>query len=83
MKTHKLLFTATIVMGFVAFAIVIFYHLALVDIWHENDRPDFWHGQGPGAFEWKAISILFWPLLLFFAFFFLSVYQLAKNRKKD
>jgi len=83
MKTKKLLFTATIAMGCVAFAIVILFYLAMTDIWHENGRLDFWHGQGPAAFEWKMISILYWPLLLFFVLFFLSVYHLRKDKKKN
>lgn len=83
MKANKLLFKSTIAMGCVAFGIVILFYLAMTDIWHENGRLDFRHGQGPAAFEWNLISILYWPLLLFFPLFFLSVYRLAKDKKRN
>jgi hypothetical protein len=46
--------------------------LALHDVWHELGRPDYWSGMGPAAFEWRFLSIAFWPMLLFHLAFLAS-----------
>lgn len=46
--------------------------LALHDVWHELGRPDYWSGQGPAAFEWRYLSVAFWPMLLFHLVFLAS-----------
>ncbi len=38
---------------------------ALTDIWHQAGRPDFWAGEGAAAYEWRWLSLLFWPVLAF------------------
>ena len=81
MKSRKKIFWTTIVLGFISFLILILYYLALTDIWHENGRPDFWHGQGPAALEWKLLAIGFWPMLIFHILFFISAYKLFARRE--
>ncbi len=83
MKFPKRLCGVTFVLGIVSFLILIFYFLALTDIWHENGSPDIWHGQGPAAVEWKFISIAYWPMLLFHVVFFITAYKLMKSQKRD
>jgi hypothetical protein len=79
MKFPKRLLGVTLILGIVSFLILIFYFLALTDIWHENGSPDVWHGQGPAAVEWKFISITYWPMLLFHIVFFIAAYKLLKR----
>jgi hypothetical protein len=81
MKMRKLILTATAVMGGVSFLIVILYYGALTDIWHETGRPDFWHGQGPAALEWRFIAIAYWPLLVFHILFFISLWHANRGKK--
>jgi len=82
MKTRKIVLTATVVMGIVSFLIVILFHGALTDIWHEIGRPDIWHGQGPAAFEWRFIAIAYWPVLIFHILFFVSLWHFKKDKRK-
>jgi hypothetical protein len=83
MKSAKRLFAVTIALGIVSFLILVFYYLALTDIWHENGSPDVWHGQGPAALEWKFLSIAYWPMLVFHVLFFVAAYKLLKSQKRD
>jgi hypothetical protein len=81
MKKRKLLFAVTAVMGVVSFLMVMLYYGALTDIWHEIGRPDIWHGQWPGAFEWRIIAIAYWPMLLFHILFLVSLWHLKRGKK--
>jgi len=83
MKSPKRLLKVTLALGIFSFLLLILYHLALTDIWHENGRPDFWHGKGPAALEWKIISIAYWPMFLFHVLFFVAAYKLLKSQNRD
>ncbi|MGA9533438.1 MAG: hypothetical protein WBR18_12040 [Anaerolineales bacterium] len=48
------------------------FFLALHDVWYELGRPDYWSGQEPADFEWRFLSIAFWPMLLFHVTFLVS-----------
>jgi len=80
MKSKRIIFWTTAILGVVSFLILVLYHMALVDIWHENGRPNFWHGQGPAPLEWKLLSIGFWPMFIFHIAFFISAFPLFKKR---
>lgn len=51
---------------------LIGFFLALHDVWYELGRPDYWSGQGPAPFEWRFLSIAFWPMLMFHLAFLIS-----------
>lgn len=64
-RTHTLIHRVTLVFGLMSLLCLASYWLALTDIWNETGRPDFWQGEGVAAFEWRWLSILFWPMFAF------------------
>jgi hypothetical protein len=56
-------------LGLLSGLCLVGFFLALHDVWYDLGRPDYWSGQGPAAFEWRYLSIAFWPMLLFHAAF--------------
>ncbi len=82
LRTRGARLTLTVVglLGVVSLLCLALYYGALLDIWHEAGRPDFWAGEGVAALEWRWLAVLFWPMLLFHLGFLGAGLWLVRSR---
>jgi hypothetical protein len=78
-KVKRIFIVACLVLGAISFVCLIFYFLALTDIWHESGSPDFWRGEGLCSFEWRFLGVCFWPMFLFHLAFFTAAVLAIRN----
>ena len=84
MVPNRVWFIVTVILGLVSFGSLIICYLAGTDIWHESGSPDFWHGEGPSALEWRTLASGFWPICVFhIAFFIAATATIATWKKKE
>ena len=85
MKSRQISFLVTVIIGLISFGCLVAIFLAGNDIWHDLGGHNFWSGQGSSPFEWRVLTVAYWPVFIFHIIFFIAATVIMvgwKNRKK-